>query len=115
MNKLLTTITFLCFSIAANAEVFACGTSEFLTIFSRTETGFSREAHAKATDDEPAYTISNYQMNIQLETDTWLVLAEAREFAGGIGTSVEIINKETGAYESWTRTIDWFNHYVRGA
>ena len=56
MNKLLTTIILLCFSVAANAEVFVC-TDKIRTIMSEPMPGISTDYTVFSYDDDRGYII----------------------------------------------------------
>ena len=43
MNKLLTTITLLCFSVAANAETYVCTAENYMHTYERKDEGFIKE------------------------------------------------------------------------
>ena len=71
MTKLLTTINLLCFSVAANAEVYVCSRalddgSVFITTFTRTDAGFRAE--------NPNFGGTELDFRIVDDTNTWLVL-----------------------------------------
>ena len=68
MNKLLTTITLLCFSVAANGETYVCSpsTSDDLYTFKREGVQFVREGGFRTM-----------QFFINSENDRWLLLSYA--------------------------------------
>ena len=69
MNKLLTTITLLCFSVAANAETYVCSssTNDDLFTFKREGVQFVREGG-----------VVTMQFLINSENDRWLLLSNAQ-------------------------------------
>ena len=108
MNKLLTTITLLCFSVAANAETYVCsydiGTNAVVTV-TQTLTrlsngqGFSGKAQSRINNPDrgaPKITEHRSDLFIILSEDydrIWLVRANP------IDTILaNIINKQNGEY-----------------
>ena len=69
MNKLLTTIILLCFSVAANAETYVCSSStdDDLYTFKREGVQFFREGG-----------VGTLQFFINSENDRWLLLSNAQ-------------------------------------
>ena len=93
--KLLTTITLLCFSVAANAEVYVCSVLNQLSTITRTESGFSVATRFNGSEDLPAQDLGSTNYEIFSERNDQLVLITPSAFSGIV---VIIIDKETGKY-----------------
>ena len=89
MNKLLTTITLLCFSVAANVETYVCvsANSDDLYTYKREGTQFSRDG----------YGTTYFEIN--RENDRWLFLSNAQLGNDDYFQFIAVaINKETMDY-----------------
>ena len=102
MNKLLTTITLLCFSFADNAETYVCSTPldsgrrvDLITI-TRTDAGF--------TIKSAGVTMTSYK--IINDRDTWLLLMDTTMSDDYFFYTLIAINKENMAYYSLFTTTD---------
>ena len=101
--KLLTTITLLCFSVAANAETYVCtaDNGDHTYVWTRTETGFSERLRDNEENRDigelSSYSIINEEGSLLtlVQADYWPV-GEYTSDSDNIWVTLAIINKETG-------------------
>jgi|GEM_PF-3055868 hypothetical protein len=105
MSKLLTTIAILCCACAANAETFVCTADSYIHTFEREGQVFLQETHIGNLSSEPY--VSSY-WNVELDTDSWLVLTQVTDDDLGVALIGTIINKETGKFvQDSVRSIEF--------
>ena len=97
MNKLLITITLLCFSVAANAETYVCTADNYMQTFEREGERFTKVLRANY-DDGSSITLDPEYWDIEMETNSWLFLLYISIDDLDAGLTATIINKETGQY-----------------
>ena len=97
MNKLLTTIILLCFSVAANAETYVCTADNYMHTFDREAERFKHVIRANFNDGTSTTFDSGY-WNLEMETDSWLFLSKISVDDLDAALQAIIINKETGQY-----------------
>ena len=103
MNKLLTTITLLCFSVVSFAETYICTSDngDHTYVWTRTENVFSMRLRDNEENrdigDLASFSIINEQGNLLtlVEADYWPV-GEYTSDSDNIWVTLAIINKETG-------------------
>ena len=110
MNKLLTTMTLLCFSVAANAETYVCAESiregyGVLSTFVRSKNNkdvFSLSRTFPANGNLPSMTDATVFLSVTFESDSLLALRNwdyyLLEEPTAITVSTHLIHKETNAY-----------------
>ena len=96
-NKLLTTITLLCFSVATNAETYVCTADNYMHTFEREGERFTNVLRANF-DNGSSTTLDPEYWDIEMETDSWLFLSLISIDGLGAALKATIINKETGQY-----------------
>ena len=103
MNKLLTTITLLCFSAVSFGETYICTSDngDHTYVWTRTETGFSERLRDNEENRDigelESFSIINEQGSLLtlVQADYWPV-GEYTSDSDNIWVTLAIINKETG-------------------
>ena len=104
MNKLLTTISLLCLSVAACAESYVCSYRNYMHTYERNGQIFIKTTAANFDDlNLPPTILGPDTWDIEVDNSEWLILSLISLEDSGLGGALvrtTIINKATGKYVS---------------